>query len=116
MVLGCDQSFCICFLHQAKLISLFLLLSLYHNQTPALYQAVVAKYGITSMQGTIQLGPMLQWWKQLDQGKAFLSRFLARPDTVTVVNGVQVCHNQTDDTGAFLFKEKEANGKYICTG
>ena len=86
------------------------------TKTPALYQAVVAKYGITSMQGTIQLGPSVQWWKNLDQGRAFLKRFVSRPNSVDIVNGVPVCHNQTDDTGAFLFKEPMSNGQYKCTG
>ena len=68
------------------------------------------------MQGTIQLASMSEWWKNLDQGKALLKRFMARPDSVNVVNGVQVCHNNTDDTGAFVFKELNPNGKYTCTG
>ena len=68
------------------------------------------------MQGTIQLVSMDQWWKNLDQGKAFLKRFMARPNTVNVVNGVKVCHNNTDDTGTFVFKELMPNGKYMCTG
>lgn len=85
-------------------------------KSPVLYQAVVAKYGISSMQGAIQVGPMIQWWKNLDQGKAFLKRFVGRPNSVDIVNGVPVCHNNTDDTGAFVFKELMPNGKYTCTG
>ena len=86
------------------------------TKSPALYQAVIAKHGISTMQGTIQLGPMIQWWKNLDQGKAFLKRFVGRPNSVDMVNGVPVCHNNTDDTGAFVFKEVMPNGKYTCTG
>ena len=112
--------------NQADLIFLFLLLLILinittpHNvsptQTPALYQAVVAKYGIATMQGTIQLGPSIQWWKNLDPGKAFLERFVSRADSVDIVNGAQVCRNNTDDTGTFILKELLPNGKYLCTG
>ena len=68
------------------------------------------------IKGTIQLGPSIQWWKNLDAGKAFLKRFVGRPNSVDVVNGAQVCHNNTDDTGAYVFKEQMPNGKYKCTG
>ena len=67
-------------------------------------------------QGTIQLAPSTEWWKTLDPGKAFLKRLMAQVNTVSMVNGVPVCHNNTDDTGKYLFKELTPSGKYACTG
>ena len=66
--------------------------------------------------GTVQLAPATEWWKTLDPGKAFLKRFRAQANTVSVVNGVPVCHNDTDDTGTYLYKELNSNGQYTCTG
>jgi len=71
---------------------------------------------IVSTAGTIQLAPSVQWWKNLDPGKLFLKRFVNRANTMSIVNGVPVCHNNTDDTGNYLFKARMPNGKYMCTG
>ena len=88
--------------------------------TPALYRAVVQKYGHYSLRGAIQLYPSIQYWKTQPTGKVYLQRYLSQPDTVTVVNGRQICHNDTDDTGRYLYRVVPTtlapNDPSVCAG
>ena len=72
---------------------------------PPTYAAVLAKYGPSALQGSFKLVPMLNFWKTSPAGQAFLKRWVAQADTVTIdPNGRQICNNATDDTGAYLYR------------
>ena len=97
--------------------------TIYFNEalmTPQTYTDFVAKHGVEAMRGVLSLSPMIQGWKPTAGGKAFIARVNAQPNTMTVLaNGTQICHNDVDDTGHFLYKTQnpqDVNGKYLCTG
>jgi hypothetical protein len=82
--------------------------TIFFSQTlavPATYQKVVAKYGQSMMQGHMFLQPSVNYYKTQSDGQAFINRFRAQPDTVTILpNGQQICKNDTDDTGEYLYR------------
>ena len=86
--------------------------------TPQTYTAFVAKHGVQAMRGVMSLAPMIQGWKGSANGQAFLTRYIAQPNSITILpNGTQVCHLDKDDTGNYLYKSLDPfTGKYRCTG
>ena len=87
-------------------------------QVPQTYTAFVAKHGVQAMHGVLSLAPMIQGWKASPNGQAFLTRYLAQPNSITILpNGTEVCHLDKDDTGEYLYKSFDPfTGKYRCTG
>ena len=87
-------------------------------QVPQTYTALVAKHGVQAMRGAMSMSPMIQGWKASDNGQLFLTRYLAQPNSITILsNGTQVCHLDKDDTGEYLYKSLDPfSGKYRCTG
>ena len=87
-------------------------------QVPQTYSAFVAKHGVQAMRGVMSLSPMIHVWKSSPMGQAFLTRFIAQPNSITILpNGTQVCHLDKDDTGRHLYKSQDpSTGLYHCTG
>ena len=86
--------------------------------TPQTYKSFVAKHGVQAMRGVMSLASMIQGWKASASGQQFLSRYIAQPNSSTILpNGTQVCHLDKDDTGQYLYKSLDPlSGKYRCTG
>ena len=87
-------------------------------QTPQTYSAFVAKHGVQAMRGVMSLGAMIHGWKSSVNGQLFLTRYIAQPDSITILpNGTQVCHLDKDDTGNYLYKTLDPyTGISRCTG
>ena len=87
-------------------------------QVPQTYTAFVAKHGVQAMRGVMSIFPMIQEWKPTTNGQTFFKRYLAQPNSITILpNGTQVCHLDKDDTGQYLYKSLDPfSGKYRCTG
>ena len=87
-------------------------------QVPQTYSAFVAKHGVQAMRGVMALAPMIQGWKASANGQVFFKRYIAQPNSVTILpNGTEVCHLDKDDTGDYLYKSLDPfTGKYRCTG
>ena len=70
------------------------------------------------MHGVMSIFPMIQEWKPSLEGQTFLKRYLAQPNSITILpNGTQVCHLDKDDTGNYLYKSFDPfSGQWRCTG